>query len=212
MCKWSISILVALFWFANTQNTTSSCEELVNVTFYGFPDNSPPGTGIECKLDSKAQCSTSQCYSRNSSALIQASDCGPRGETAGGTGAYDDPLTMASSGQWFCYQEVVYLPYLQKYLRYEDFCLQCTKDAALGIRHIDIWTGTDINGGTTQIGCENSLTPSNSMIMIRNPPLDLPVNRKFSRQSPTRPNEVWMLIVLSFKLVYSSFQEFKCSL
>jgi hypothetical protein len=113
------------------------------------------------------------------SKLLTAANCGPRGQTAGGTGTYDDPLTMASAGNWFCHLEVVYLPYLQKYLRYEDYCQQCIVDVPTGI-HIDIWTGSNkTNGGSLQLQCENFLTPGSLQTMIRDPASDLPVDSKF---------------------------------
>jgi hypothetical protein len=146
----------------------------VKVTFYGYPDNSPVGPDIRCALDSREDCTG--CAS-NSSHTTTAEECGPRGETAGGTGTYDDPITMASAATWFCYQEIIYLPYLQKYLRYEDYCADCTADAAVGILHIDIWTGsTTVNGGAIQDKCEKMLTPTGLQPMIRNPNIGLPVD------------------------------------
>lgn len=90
--------------------------DTVQHTFYGFPDNDPPGPAT-------------------------AYDCG-RNFTAGGTGTFSDPLTMASAEGQFEECEIVYVPYLQKYVRYEDFCQQCTDDWELGIHHIDLWTGS----------------------------------------------------------------------
>ena len=78
----------------------------VTVTFYGYPDNSPPGPGT-------------------------AYNCGGRNNIAGGTGTYDDPLTMATASGEFSQCEIVYLPYLEKYVRYEDECTQCGKPIPL---------------------------------------------------------------------------------
>lgn len=125
--------------------------DTVQHTFYGFPDNDPPGPAT-------------------------AYDCG-RNFVAGGTGTFADPLTMASAEGQFEQCEIVYVPYLRKYVRYEDFCQQCTDDWELGIHHIDIWTGSpDQNGGDIQIACENSLTPDNSLSIIRSPSPDLEVD------------------------------------
>lgn len=158
-------------------STTCHDTDEVKITFYGYPDNSPPGPGIRCALDSRQDCSG---CAGNSSRTQTAGECGPRGETAGGTGTYDDPITMASAATWFCHQEVVYLPYLRKYLRYEDYCADCTGNATVGILHIDIWTGsTTTNGGALQDKCEKLLTPDERQPMIRSPPNNLPVDREY---------------------------------
>lgn len=156
--------------------TTCDDVEKVKVTFYGYPDNTPPGPNIRCLLSSRSDCTG--CPT-NSSSSTTATHCGPRGETAGGTGTYNDPITMASAATWFCHQEVVYMPFLQKYVRYEDFCADCIGNATIGVRHIDIWTGsTTINGGRLQDKCERLLTPNTMQAMIRNPPPNLTVDGK----------------------------------
>ena len=83
---------------------TQTCASLDNVqiTFFGYPDNSPPGAGIAW------------------------TDCGH--SLAGGTGSYDDPITFATAPDGdFQVCDIVYLPYLRKYARYEDDCEQCSK-------------------------------------------------------------------------------------
>lgn len=67
------------------------------ITFYGSPDNDPPN-------------STDTAY-----------NCG-RGYVAGGKGTYEDPLTFAGIEGEFTTCDVVYLPYLKKYLVAQDFC------------------------------------------------------------------------------------------
>jgi hypothetical protein len=174
----SLIILLFTIFTAAAENCTET-DEQVTVTFYGYPDNTPPGSGIECNLPSQSSCGT--CNSNGDpNNITTATTCGPRGERAGGTGAYDDPLTMASASKWFCHLEVVYLPYLMKYLRYEDYCQQCTQDAASGkTTHIDIWTGSVVtNGGKVQVACENTMTPGGLQTMVRNPAPDLPVDSK----------------------------------
>ncbi|GAB1206825.1 hypothetical protein APSETT445_005527 [Aspergillus pseudonomiae] len=103
-------------------------------TFYGFPDNDPPGCAI-------------------------AYDCG-RGLTAGGVGTFNDPLTFASAPGEFQICEIIYDPYLRKYLRMEDSCDSCNRNWANKVWHIDIWTGSStVNGGNDQLDCENKYTP-----------------------------------------------------
>ncbi|KAL8627063.1 hypothetical protein Q9189_007231 [Teloschistes chrysophthalmus] len=121
----------------------------VKITFFGYPDNSPPGAGIAF-----TQCGRS---------------------LAGGTGTHDDPISFATATQGdFAVCDIVYLPWLKKYARYDDDCEQCGKDWDNGHQyHIDLWTGsTTVNGGRIQIECENSL-PGGQQTIIRHPATDL---------------------------------------
>ncbi|PLB37239.1 uncharacterized protein BDW47DRAFT_126440 [Aspergillus candidus] len=133
---------------------TSACEVWSGVqhTFYGYPDNDPPGAAI-------------------------SQDCG-RGFTAGGTGTFSDPLTMATAPGELENCEVVYVPFLKKYLRNEDYCAQCVVDWQSGLRHIDVWTGeSTVNGGEDQINCEKQLTTAESIYtIVRSPRGDLEVD------------------------------------
>lgn len=74
-----------------------ACSPISSVkhTFYGFPDNSPPGPAT-------------------------AFNCGGRNNVAGGSGTFSDPLTMATAPGEFNQCETVYVPYLKKYVRVED--------------------------------------------------------------------------------------------
>lgn len=78
-----------------------SCQVQTNwkITFFGYPDNSPPSGDI-------------------------AFNCG-RGFAAGGDGSLNNPVTMAAAYNVFAKCEVIYIPYLKKYARYEDYCGQC---------------------------------------------------------------------------------------
>lgn len=125
-------------------------------TFYGFPDNDPPGPAT-------------------------AYDCAGRNFTAGGIGTYDNPLTVAAAPSALEQCELLYDPYLKKYLRVEDFCQACTDDWANGIWRIDTWTGSPtINGGDNQKDCENALTPAlESQSFVRSPSAGLEVDGMF---------------------------------
>ncbi|RAL04409.1 uncharacterized protein BO80DRAFT_441874 [Aspergillus ibericus CBS 121593] len=124
----------------------------VSHTFYGYPDNDPPGPAISY-------------------------DCG-RGLTAAGTGTYADPLTFASAPDEFDYCEIIYDPYLRKYLRHEDYCVQCVTDWGNKSYHIDVWTGSNwLSGDDDQIACEKSLTPqAQSQSVMRYPSSNLTVD------------------------------------
>lgn len=133
--------------------TERACSTVSGVThtFYGYPDNSPPGAGT-------------------------AYNCGGRNNIAGGSGTYSDPLTFASAPGEFSTCEIIYVPYLKKYARFEDSCDQCTTDWKSGKYHIDLWTGSStVNGGSSQINCENALTP-NAQSIVRQPPNSLTVD------------------------------------
>ncbi|KAI9374217.1 hypothetical protein BJX61DRAFT_499604 [Aspergillus egyptiacus] len=119
-------------------------------TFYGFPDNN-----------------------RTNSSDISY-DCG-RGNVAGGIGTYDNPLTFASSPAEFQRCEIIYDPYLRKYLRHEDDCSECNQDWFGEVWHIDVWVGSNsVSGGEDEIDCENRLTPpGRTQSVIRNSRPDL---------------------------------------
>lgn len=121
------------------------------VTFYGGPDNDPPWNDAT------------------------AYSCDPaRGFHAGGTGTYDDPLSFATADGEYEECEIVYAPYVKKYLRRDDFCASCKAP------HIDIWTGSSITNrhGEKQLKCEEGMTPDKGQRVIRNPPKNLPVSSK----------------------------------
>ncbi|KAK1763218.1 hypothetical protein QBC33DRAFT_573538 [Phialemonium atrogriseum] len=144
-----LSVLMSTLGVTLGCSTTSG----VQITFYGAPDNDPPGGAT-------------------------AHNCGGRNFIAGGTGTYADPLTFASSTSEYSVCEIIYVPYLKKYLRMEDDCAQCIDDWNNGNKkHIDIWTGTpSTNGGNAQIQCENALTPNGGQQVLRSPPNNLAVD------------------------------------
>lgn len=113
-----------------------------------------------------------------------------------GSGTYDDPVTIATAPGELNKCEIVYLPFLTKYGRVEDYCAQCgtlttpnrhhyytilightDTDWKNGQPHIDIWTGSNrVNGGQNQINCENRLTPGGRYSIVRDPPKNYGVN------------------------------------
>lgn len=97
MLKLAVVATLASFGLVQACNVVSG----VHMTFYGSPDNDPPGS------------------------VAIAHNCG-RGFKAGGTGTHDDPLTFASAPGEYKACEVIYSPYLKKYIRLEDDCAQCS--------------------------------------------------------------------------------------
>lgn len=93
----------------------------VEITFYGAPDNDPPGDETAWSCDDS------------------------RGTHAAGTGAYDDPLSFASAEGEYEQCEIVYLPYLRKYLRFDDYCQQCSEfSLSISSSPLYLWQKTDI--------------------------------------------------------------------
>jgi hypothetical protein len=88
---------------------------------------------------------------------------------------------MASDPNEFDVCEIVYDPYLRKYLRMEDECAECESDFKSGKLHIDIWIGSPtVNGGQDEENCEDDLTPDAPQSVIRSPPSDLTVDGESS--------------------------------
>lgn len=142
-------------------STAAQCSTIedVKLTFYGWPDNDPPGAD-------------------------NAFDCGrgtgSDGEPiAGGTGMYADPISFATATDNNNLPQcgIVYVPLLRKYFRNEDDCARCKMDwDSQGLYHIDLWTGSNQqSGGDDQTNCEYSL-PGGSQTIIKNPPGNLAVD------------------------------------
>jgi 3D (Asp-Asp-Asp) domain-containing protein len=127
----------------------------LEVTFYGWEDNSPPGDSIS---------------------FPQSSGYPTVHDAAGGTGTYADPVTFATDQAEFAPGTILYVPYIQKYVVMEDDCVQCDTDWASGTYHIDIWMnsdGTEDPNALTQ--CADAWTRPSAPIQI-NPPANLTVD------------------------------------
>lgn len=75
---------------------------------------------------------------------------------------------MATAPGEFNKCEIVWDPYTEKYLIFEDTCAQCIQDWKSGKYHIDIWTGSSSqSGGQAQIDCEDRLTPDRGHNVVR---------------------------------------------
>jgi hypothetical protein len=121
----------------------------VYVTFYGGPDNDPPG-------------STDIAHPNG------------RHGSAGGVGSYADPITLATDPRELPPGTLVYAPQWQKYFVMEDDCEECIDEwGADHHPHVDLWTGAS---GSRLLACENSLTPDDPVPLEINPPADRPVD------------------------------------
>lgn len=131
----------------------------VYTTFYASGDNTPKGSTITY-LDGKEG-------------------------NAGGTGTFQDPITLAVGHSIingkdiadYPYGTMFYFPDLKKYFRAEDTCgdgnqpqnKPCHKSEKPGYVQLDLYAG---NGNFTS--CENKLTGIRDV--IQNPPTNLPVD------------------------------------
>lgn len=126
----------------------------LKMTFYGFPDNTPPSDEI---------------------AYPSSENPGSVHERAGGTGTFDDPITVAAvtdrnGGNWSPGTRM-YVPSLKKYLILEDECASCGTD------QLDVWmqSGEDCPSDAV-LQCENAWTPGEPVEVEFDPPPDREVD------------------------------------
>ncbi|CEL11434.1 hypothetical protein ASPCAL14536 [Aspergillus calidoustus] len=133
--------------------TNPPCSIFPNIThtFYGISANEDQGPNI-------------------------AYNCGNRSRIPGGLGTYVNPVTFASAPGMFQRCEIIYDPYLQKYLRHEDYCSDCDDWDASCVVRIKVWIGTgwlrgDVN---EELECQRRLmVPGRLDSVIRSPRRDL---------------------------------------
>ena len=94
-----------------------------------------------------------------------------------GDGSYAHPETFATAlnNPDFVPCEIIYIPLLQKYFQYMDHCQECMSLYPNTIR-IDLWIGSDVNGGQKQIECEDTFGLKTGQTIVRDPPSTLTVN------------------------------------
>ena len=125
--------------------------QAVYMTFYGWPDNSPPGGAI--------------AYPKNGGFPTVH-------DAAGGTGTYDDPITFATDQAELPVGTRLFAPVIEKYLVMEDDCAECDTDWSSSQKwHIDVWmnsNGTDNSNAV--LGCEDQWTQSTTVVEVNPPP------------------------------------------
>ncbi len=121
------------------------------VTFYGWPDNSPPGNKI---------------------AYPKSLFPGAIHETAGGLGTYQDPITFASDPERISVGSIFYAPYLKKYIVMEDYCTSCVNHSR---DHLDIWMESRDEFVDQLFNCQGRRT-RRSVEIITSPSNHLPVD------------------------------------
>lgn len=120
----------------------------VPVTWYGPPDNDPPGSRI-----------------------IAHPGPPPRHARAGGAGTYADPITFATEyPAAYPVGSRIYIPLLRKYFVREDDCA-CRHGAG----HVDLWMAAGLTDRRV-LACENSAEINGRQTILTDPAPDLPVD------------------------------------
>jgi 3D (Asp-Asp-Asp) domain-containing protein len=125
--------------------------QTVEMTFYGWADNSPPGASI---------------------AYPKSGGFPTIHDTAGGTGTYADPITYATDKSELPIGTIVYAPVIEKYLVMEDDCGQCDTDWSGSMMwHIDVWMNSNGTETTSALAaCEDQWTQNTTTIEVNPPP------------------------------------------
>ncbi|HTU81318.1 MAG TPA: hypothetical protein VMF61_04260 [Candidatus Acidoferrales bacterium] len=128
------------------------------ITFYGWPDNTPPGNKIAHPVVHRV---------------------------ASGDGTWCNPTTFAtepSNGAQFPYGVKIYVPFLRQYFVREDDCTPSGPKSGSGSNGcykiwFDLWIGGNAKSDfKSVVACERSLTPNAKVQVVVNPAANLPVN------------------------------------
>ena len=130
---------------------------MATVTFYGYPDNTPPGKAI-------------------AHPVIH--------HHAGGDGTYCNPTTFAtekSNNLNIPYGTKIYVPFIQRYFVREDLCAASGPPVGSGSNGcynlwFDLWIGGNLHSNVDAlVDCERNLTPNGKVQIILDPDPNLPV-------------------------------------
>jgi hypothetical protein len=112
--------------------------ETAFLTGYSLEDNSPPGTRATSS-----------------------------GRSAGGTGTFEDPITLAvgyAGGDEFSMGTVFYVPFVRAYFVVQDRCGACSEPPAQVDYMIDLWVGSDPDDA-----CMESITGTHTVVRDAGP-------------------------------------------
>jgi hypothetical protein len=125
--------------------------QTMEVTFYGWDDNCPPGNAI---------------------AYPKSGGFPTVHDAAGGIGSYADPISFATDKKELPVGSLVYAPFIEKYLVMEDDCGQCDTDWTKSMKwHIDVWMNSDgTEKASALFACEDQWTQNATTIEIDPPP------------------------------------------
>ncbi|MGC1380957.1 MAG: hypothetical protein WA814_08025 [Candidatus Baltobacteraceae bacterium] len=127
------------------------------ITFYGWPDNAPPGNGIKHPVLHRH---------------------------AGGDGTYCNPTTFATerkNNKTIPYGIKIYVPFLKQYFIREDLCTTSGGSQGSGSNGcyklwFDLWIGGNAHSKKSAVfKCERALTPNKEVSVILYPRDGLPV-------------------------------------
>jgi hypothetical protein len=138
--------------------TTSAPKTVkATITFYGWPDNSPPGNAI-------------------AHPVIH--------QVASGSGTYCNPTTFATeraNDATIPYGTKIYVTAIKQYFVREDLCAASGPPTGSGSNGcyklwFDLWIGGNARSNVPAVvRCERKLTPGTKTDVIVNPPANLPV-------------------------------------
>lgn len=124
----------------------------VTVTFYAAYDNDPAGSR-------------------------EIAHPGDRHRVAGGTGTFEDPLTLATDPRELPVGSMVYVPRVRKYFVMEDDCAPCIDEwTASRTPHVDLWLNN--GNGARVVACEELLTPDAPTAIEYDPPPGRPLDTR----------------------------------
>lgn len=144
---------------------------MATITFYGYPDNTPPGKAIAHPVIHRR---------------------------AGGDGTYCNPTTFATekaNNATIPYGTKIYVPFIKKYFVREDLCAASGPPVGSGSNGcyklwFDLWIGGNAHSNVKAlVACERNLTPNGKVQIVLDPGPNLPVSNPGSvyRNRP-RPN------------------------
>ena len=135
----------------------SNARVTATITFYGWPDNDPPGKAIAHPVVH---------------------------QLAGGDGTYCNPTTFATeraNNAAIPYGTKIYVPFLKQYFVREDDCAPSGPPVGHGNNGcyklwFDLWIGGNAKSKTKAVvDCEDSMTPSAKVSAIVDPDANQPV-------------------------------------
>lgn len=126
------------------------------ITFYGWPDNDPPGFGIAYPAPHYPESLHSH---------------------ASGTGTFDDPITFASDPDEWAIGTKLYVPYIKKYIIMEDWCSTCVENWQDSKYHLDIWMESNEDTDESSLKKCQAFWTRRIASIETNPPPNRPVSK-----------------------------------